>query len=114
MERRRHPRASASLLVERHEEGVTYFHTTWDVGGGGVFLLRAHEIPLPETMDLLVHLPDGGLPIRARGIVTHRVEGDGSRSGYGVRLVDVALEDALRLARWVGAHAEEEAAGLLS
>ena len=102
VERRHELRVPVDLLVERHERGVVFFDSAADMGPGGIFVVRVHDMPLPPTLDLSIHLPDGEPPVRTDAYVVHRFAGHGMHRGYGLQFGSrLSQSDATRLRTFV-------------
>ncbi len=103
-QRRDFIRKDASLNTDISVRGQSYRGVTKDVSGGGVSLLFNEVQPVApdEEFDILMNVPDGRLPIRARCHVKYvREVLRGSRWLVGGQFTTIADDDRQRLVRFV-------------
>lgn len=103
-QRRDFIRKDASLNTDLTVHGQSYRGVTKDVSGGGVSLLFNEVPPFvdDEEFDILMNVPDGRLPIRARCQAKYvREILRGSRWLVGSQFTTIADEDRQRLVRFV-------------
>src|SRR2546425_7698717 len=102
-QRRDFIRKDASLNTDLSVRGQNYRGVTKDVSGGGVSLLfnEAPTFAQDEEFDILMNVPDGRLPIRARCQTKYvREILRGSRWLVGSQFTAIADEDRQRLWRF--------------
>jgi Tfp pilus assembly protein PilZ len=100
-ERRAVPRYAVELPVTVTSECNVYEGLLRDMGIEGVFVAthRAHAIG--EWIELNIHLPDGGSPVRTVGEVrwTREYAGEGApEPGIGVEFRSISPQDGARIA----------------
>jgi len=103
-QRRDYVRRDASLNAELDWDGSRLRCVTKDVSGGGVSLLFGEAPPFAEGVQfaLLLNIPDGRLPIKARCQAKHvREVLRGSRWLVGGPFLDIAEQDRQRIVRFV-------------
>jgi c-di-GMP-binding flagellar brake protein YcgR len=103
-QRRDHVRQDASLNADLVAGARSYRAVTKDVSGGGVSLLFADPPPVAEEdeFDVVLNLPDGRDPIRARCRAKYvREVLRGSRWLVGSQFAAIADDDRQRLVRFV-------------
>jgi len=103
-QRRDFIRKDASLNTDLTAQGKSFRGVTKDVSGGGISLMF-NEIPPfaeAEEFDILVNVPDGRSPVRARCQAKYvREILRGSRWLVGSQFTTIADEDRQRLVRFV-------------
>ncbi len=103
-QRRDYVRQDASLNADLLAGNRSYRAVTKDVSGGGVSLLFTDPPPLAEEdeFDIVLNVPDGRQPIRARCRAKHvREVLGGSRWLVGSQFAAIAEDDRQRLVRFV-------------
>ncbi len=103
-QRRDHARTDASLNADVDAAGQQMRCVTKDVSGGGVSLLFRELPPIHEGQEfaIVLNVPDGRLPIRARCQVKFvREVLRASRWLVGSQFVTIADDDRQRLVRFV-------------
>jgi hypothetical protein len=74
-----------------------------DLDTDGLFLATSHSIPVDQTMDLVVTLPDG--PVRVLGVARYLGVTRHGR-GIGVAILAITAEDRTRWLSWYRAEVE--------
>ena len=103
-QRRDFIRKDASLNADLTVRGQTHHGVTKDVSGGGVSLLFGEVPPVTdeEEFDIVLNVPDGRFPIRARVRAKYvREILRGSRWLVGSQFDAIAEEDRQRIVRFV-------------
>lgn len=106
VERRLHARYQAPYrVVISSEEGAKLASMTDNVSGRGLYLADNHDLPLDKSLDISLHLPDGGRNIRcmAKVVRKNQTATEDSPAGYGVQLEFANPDEAVAYLRRLNA-----------
>lgn len=96
-QRREHERYEVTIPVDCTTQHLFVSNHVCNISRGGLFIRSDQPLPLQAEVSLVLHLPDAGLSIRAKGRVVWNYDMAKGTSrivpGSGIRFVDMASSD---------------------
>jgi uncharacterized protein (TIGR02266 family) len=99
-EQRRHPRINVDLPVRYRSDAVSLDGRACDLSQDGLFFVSSYLDEPGGEIAIELDLPDSDVPLRLSGEVRWIDEAP-LHAGMGIRFVNVAITERLRLANFV-------------